>query len=63
MLVRRKDHACTVVTLGEERGILVSGGVSDDDLLLDSVEFYSFDNESWNEIAHLKQPRTEHGKN
>jgi len=62
MLVRRKDHACAVVSLGEEKGILVSGGVSDDDVLLDSVEFFSFDTESWIEIAHLKQRRTEHGK-
>jgi hypothetical protein len=40
----------------------VSGGVNEDDQLLDSVEFYSIDNDSWKEVAHLKQARTEHGK-
>ena len=62
MLVKRKDHACAFVTLGEEKGILVSGGVNEDDQLLDSVEFYSIDKDEWKEVAHLKQARTEHGK-
>ena len=61
MLVKRKDHACAFVTLGEERGILVSGGVNEDDQLLDSVEFYNIDTDGWKEMAHLKQARTEHG--
>ena len=63
MLVKRKDHACALVTLGEEKGILVSGGVNEDDQLLDSVEFFSIDKDEWKEVAHLKQARTEHGKN
>ena len=62
MLVKRKDHACALVTLGEEKGILVSGGVNEDDQLLDSVEFFSIDKDEWKEVAHLKQARTEHGK-
>jgi len=62
MLVKRKDHACAFVAIGEEKGILVSGGVNEDDQLLDSVEFYSIDKDEWKEVAHLKQARTEHGK-
>ena len=62
MLVRRKDHACSIVMLGETRGILVSGGVGEDEQLLDSVEFFSLDDQTWQELAPLKMPRTEHGK-
>ena len=51
------------MTLGEERGILVSGGVDEEDQLLDSVEFFSLGEErTWKELSPLKVPRTEHGK-
>ena len=62
MLVPRKDHACAVVMLGETKGILVSGGVGEDEQLLDSVEFYSLEDQTWKELSPLKMPRTEHGK-
>ena len=62
MLVKRKDHACAMVMIGDTQGILVSGGVGEDEQLLDSVEFYSLQDETWQEMAPLKMPRTEHGE-
>ncbi len=62
MLIRRKDHACTFVQIDEERGVLVSGGVDDQDNLLDSVEFYNLETREWTELSPLKRARTEHGK-
>ena len=62
MLVRRKDHACALVQIDNERGILVSGGVDNEDNLLDSVEFYNLATQAWEEISALKNARTEHGK-
>ena len=57
-----QDHACALVTLGGEKGILVSGGVGEGDQLLDSVEFFSLGEEKvWRELSPLKVPRTEHG--
>ena len=61
MLVRRKDHACALVQIDNERGILVSGGVDNEDNLLDSVEFYNLATQAWEEISALKNARTEHG--
>ena len=61
MLVRRKDHACALVQIDNERGILVSGGVDNEDNLLDSVEFYNLATQTWEEISALKNARTEHG--
>ena len=62
MLVRRKDHACALVKVDEERGVLVSGGVDGEDNLLDSVEFYNLETQEWQELSPLKKARTEHGK-
>ncbi len=62
MLVRRKDHACALVQIDNERGILVSGGVDNEDNLLDSVEFYNLATQAWEEISALKNGRTEHGE-
>ena len=62
MLVRRKDHACAMVKLGDTDGILVSGGVGENEQLLDSVEFFSIADQTWKEMAPLKMPRTEHGQ-
>lgn len=62
MLVRRKDHACALVKIDEERGVLVSGGVDAEDNLLDSVEFYNLETQEWQELAPLKRARTEHGR-
>ena len=51
------------MTLGGEKGILVSGGVGEGDQLLDSVEFFSLGEEkAWTELSPLKVPRTEHGR-
>jgi len=61
MLVRRKDHACALVKIDEERGVLVSGGVDGEDNLLDSVEFYNLETQEWQELSPLKKARTEHG--
>ena len=44
------------------KGILVSGGVDQSDVLLESAEFYSLRTESWTELSGLKTARTEHGK-
>ena len=62
MLVRRKDHACALVKIDEETGLLVSGGVDGEDNLLDSVEFYNLETQEWQELSPLKKARTEHGK-
>ena len=52
-----------MVTIGGEKGILVSGGVGEGEELLDSVEFFSLGEErTWKELSPLKVPRTEHGK-
>jgi len=61
MLVGRKDHACALVKIDDERGVLVSGGVDADDNLLDSVEFYNLATQEWEELSPLKRARTEHG--
>jgi hypothetical protein len=62
MLVKRKDHACAIVKIDEERGVIVSGGVDSEDNLLDSVEFYNLETQTWEELSPLKSARTEHGK-
>ena len=62
MRQKRKDHACIVVEISNERGILVTGGVDENDNLLNSVEFYSLTSESWKDLSSLKHGRTEHGK-
>ena len=41
---------------------MFSGGVGEDEQLLDSVEFYSLEDQTWKEMAPLKVPRTEHGQ-
>jgi len=61
MLLGRKDHACAFVKIDEEKGVLVSGGVDSEDNLLDSVEFYSLENQEWTDLSPLKRARTEHG--
>lgn len=61
MSQKRKDHACLVVEINDQKGILVTGGVDEEDKLLDSVEFYSFTSEAWQTLASLKDARTEHG--
>ena len=58
---KRKDHACLVVEINDQKGILVTGGVDETDALLRSVEFYSFESESWQPMADLSEGRTEHG--
>ena len=46
----------------QKKGILVSGGVDESDVLLASAEFYSLRTESWTELSGLKTARTEHGE-
>jgi hypothetical protein len=58
----RKDHACLLAEINGDKGILVSGGVDENDALLNSVEFYSLRTESWTELSELKNARTEHGE-
>ena len=57
----RKDHACSHLTLDDESGILVTGGVDDNNQPLNSVEFYSFRLREWIELGPMKIARTEHG--
>ena len=57
----RKDHACSHLTLDDESGILVTGGVDDNNQPLKSVEFYSFRLREWIELGPMKIARTEHG--
>ena len=61
MNIERKDHACAFVKIKDDQGVLVSGGVDEQDNLLDSVEFYNLQTQTWTELAPLKNARTEHG--
>ena len=61
MNIERKDHACVFVKIKDDQGVLVSGGVDEQDNLLDSVEFYNLQTQTWTELAPLKNARTEHG--
>ena len=61
MNIERKDHACAFVRIKDDQGVLVSGGVDEQDNLLDSVEFYNLKTQNWIELAPLKNARTEHG--
>ena len=62
MRQKRKDHACLMTEVDGEKGVLVTGGVDENDNLLGSVEFYSTESELWSDLADLKHGRTEHGK-
>ncbi|XP_040569991.1 uncharacterized protein [Lepeophtheirus salmonis] len=61
MPIGRKDHACVVADFKGNTGILVSGGVGPNKQLINTVDFYSFNSESWMSLAPMQQARTEHG--
>ena len=56
----RRDHACVFVEFETTSGILVTGGLGDDDEVLDSAEFFDLKTKKWTLTSSLKQGRTEH---
>eukprot|EP00095_Tigriopus_kingsejongensis_P005001 snap_masked-scaffold139_size317827-processed-gene-0.5 protein:Tk05001 transcript:snap_masked-scaffold139_size317827-processed-gene-0.5-mRNA-1 annotation:"kelch domain-containing protein" len=61
MAQTRKDHACLVVEINDKKGIVVTGGVDENDVLLNSAEFYSMEEETWSTLSPMDKGRTEHG--
>ena len=41
-------------------GVLVSGGLGENDEVLDSAEFLNLETKEWTKVSSLKIPRTEH---
>ena len=60
MLTPRRDHACLYVELETSAGILVTGGLGEDDEVLGSAEFYDVNTGEWTLVSSLKVARTEH---
>eukprot|EP00095_Tigriopus_kingsejongensis_P003416 maker-scaffold1126_size61158-snap-gene-0.11 protein:Tk03416 transcript:maker-scaffold1126_size61158-snap-gene-0.11-mRNA-1 annotation:"hypothetical protein TRIADDRAFT_56004" len=60
MNVPRRDHACLFVEFEKARGILVTGGLSDNEEVLDSAEFFDLQTEEWTITSGMKIGRTEH---
>ncbi len=60
MMVPRRDHACIFMELERTTGVLVSGGLGENDEVLDSAEFLNLDTKEWTKVSPLKIPRTEH---
>lgn len=56
----RRDHACVFVEFETTSGVLVTGGLGDDDEVLDSAEFFDLKTKKWTLTSSLKQARTEH---
>ena len=56
----RRDHACVFVEFETTSGVLVTGGLGEDDAVLDSAEFYDLGTRKWTLTSSLKQGRTEH---
>lgn len=61
MTQSRKDHACLVVEINDKKGIVVTGGVDENDNLLKSAEWYSLEEETWTTLSPMTKGRTEHG--
>ncbi len=60
MKVARRDHACIYVEFETATGILVTGGLGEDDQVLDSAEFFDVKTRQWTLVSSMKQGRTEH---
>jgi len=60
MLTPRRDHACLYVELETSAGILVTGGLGENDEVLGSAEFYDVNSGEWTLVSSLKVARTEH---
>lgn len=60
MLEPRRDHGCLFIELERTKGVLVTGGLGPNDVVLDSVEFYDIAKNEWSKVSSLKIPRTEH---
>ena len=60
MLTPRRDHACLYVELETSAGILVTGGLGEEDEVLGSAEFYDVNTEEWTQVSSIKVARTEH---
>ena len=60
MLTARRDHACLFIQLETSAGILVTGGLGQEDEVLASAEFYDLKTKQWQLVSGLKLARTEH---
>ena len=60
MLTPRRDHACLYVDLETSGGILVTGGLGENDEVLGSAEFYDIESGEWTLVSSMKVARTEH---
>ena len=56
----RRDHACAFVEFETTSGVLVTGGLGEEDEVLDSAEFFDLTTRKWTLTSSLKQGRTEH---
>ena len=51
LLTPRRDHACLYVELESSRGVLVTGGLGDQDQVLSSAEFLDVDTGEWHQVS------------
>jgi len=56
----RSQHGCTSVTLNGRRGVVVSGGVDDNNFNTTSVEFYDMRTNKWINLPSLSRGRRGH---
>ena len=60
MLQPRRDHACLYVELEDRKGMLVTGGLGEEDEVLASGEFYDVSTGEWSMVGSMVMARTEH---
>ncbi|TRY74923.1 hypothetical protein TCAL_07513 [Tigriopus californicus] len=60
MKVPRRDHACLFVEFEKSKGMLVTGGLGENDEVLDSAEFFDLATNEWILTSGMKVGRTEH---
>ena len=56
----RRDHACLYVELEDRKGMLVTGGLGEEDEVLASGEFYDVSTGEWSMVSSMVMARTEH---
>ena len=56
----RREHACLYVEMEGRKGMLVTGGVGQDEDVLSSGEFYDVSSGEWSMVSSLVVPRKEH---
>ena len=56
----RRDHACLYLELETSSGVLVTGGLGENDEVLSSAEFYDLATGEWIRVSSMQMGRTEH---